>query len=76
MDDSLKKISSHGTLLAYRKSECVFDMTYCFVSNFIERWYGHTAVQTQQAARSGKQKSTRRPQLYAGNITKEEKEQR
>lgn len=50
-----KKPSSYSTLLAYKKAECVFDITYYFVNNFLNRSHDRTADQMQQAARSGKQ---------------------
>lgn len=49
------KISSYKTLLVYQKSVCVFDITYYFVSRFMNRHNDRTADQMQQAARSGKQ---------------------
>ena len=55
MDETDKKISSYKSLLAYRKSECVFDITYYFVRAFLDRSRDRTADQMQQAARSGKQ---------------------
>lgn len=50
-----KKPGSYGTLLAYQKAECVFDITYYFVKTFLNRANDRTADQMQQAARSGKQ---------------------
>ena len=32
MDETDKKISSYKSLLAYRKSECVFDITYYWLT--------------------------------------------
>lgn len=55
MDDKKKKIDSYRTLLAYRKSECVIDMTIYFVNRFLDRSHDRTADQMQQAARSAKQ---------------------
>lgn len=55
MDDKKKKPDSYRTLLAYQKSECVFDITVYFVNRFLERGRDRTVDQMQQAARSGKQ---------------------
>lgn len=45
MDDKKKKIDSYRTLLAYRKSECVTDMTIYFVNRFLDRSHDRTADQ-------------------------------
>lgn len=55
MDYSQKKIGSYETLLVYKKSECVFDITYYFVRTFLNRSGDRTVDQMQQAARSCKQ---------------------
>ena len=55
MDYSKKKPDSYRTLLAYKKSECVFDITVYFVNRFLDRAHDRTVDQMQQAARSGKQ---------------------
>lgn len=55
MDYAKKKLGSYKTLLAYQKSECVFDITYYFVRRFMDRMHDRTVDQMQQAARSGKQ---------------------
>ena len=55
MDYKNKKIGSYETLWVYQKSECVYDITYYFVSHFLDRVHDRTADQMQQAARSGKQ---------------------
>ena len=55
MNYNQKKIDSYKTLLAYQKSECVFDITKYFVEHFLMRKNDRTADQMQQAARSGKQ---------------------
>lgn len=55
MDYSKKKPDSYRTLLAYKKSECVFDITVYFVNLFLDRAHDRTVDQMQQAARSGKQ---------------------
>lgn len=55
MDERKKQIGSYRTLLAYQKSECVFDMTVYFVNRFLNRTKDRTVDQMQQAARSGKQ---------------------
>ena len=54
---------SYKTLLVFRKSECVYDITFYFVSRFLDRFvsrfldrcHDRTVDQMQQAARSGKQ---------------------
>ena len=46
---------SYKTLLVFRKSECVYDITFYFVSRFLDRCHDRTVDQMQQAARSGKQ---------------------
>ncbi len=55
MDYAKKKPGSYKTLLAYKKSQCVFDITYYFVRRFMDRMHDRTVDQMQQAARSGKQ---------------------
>lgn len=55
MEYNRKKISSYKTLTVYKKSECVFDITYYFVKTFLERAHDRTVDQMQQAARSCKQ---------------------
>ena len=55
MDYNKKNPGSYKTLLAFRKSECVFDITYYFVRMFLDRSHDRTVDQMQQAARSGKQ---------------------
>lgn len=55
MDEKRKKIDSYRTLLAFQKAECVFDITYYFVTRFMDRAHDRTVDQMQQAARSGKQ---------------------
>lgn len=55
MNEGQKQISSYKTLLAYKKAECVFDITYYFVNTFLERSHDRTVDQMQQAARSCKQ---------------------
>lgn len=37
MDYSKKKPDSYRTLLAYKNSECVFDITVYFVNRFLDR---------------------------------------
>ena len=46
---------SYKTLIVFRKSECIYDITFYFVSRFLERSHDRTVDQMQQAARSGKQ---------------------
>ena len=60
---------SYKTLIVFRKSECVYDITFYFVSRFLERSHDRTVDQMQQAARSGKQNivegySCRRPSTF------------
>ena len=55
MNENRKKIDSYRTLLAFQKAECVFDITFYFVSHFMDRGHDRTVDQMQQAARSGKQ---------------------
>ena len=55
MDNNHKKIDSYRTLLAFQKAECVYDITFYFVSHFFDRSHDRTVDQMIQAARSGKQ---------------------
>ena len=55
MNSSLKKPDSYRTLLAFQKAECVYDITYYFINNFMDRYRDRTVDQMEQAARSGKQ---------------------
>ena len=55
MDYKHKKIDSYRTLLAFQKAECVYDITFYFVSHFLDRSHDRTVDQMLQAARSGKQ---------------------
>ena len=55
MDDKKKKIDSYRTLLAFQKAECVYDITFYFISRFMDRTHDRTVDQMEQAARSGKQ---------------------
>lgn len=54
-DYSRKRPGSYKTLFVYQKSECVYDITYYFVTHFLDRTRDRTADQMQQAARSCKQ---------------------
>ena len=49
------KPDSYRTLNVFAKSECVYDITFYFVSRFLDRSHDRTVDQMQQAARSGKQ---------------------
>lgn len=49
------KPDSYKTLVVYCKSECIYDVTYYFVTHFLDRAHDRTADQMQQAARSCKQ---------------------
>lgn len=42
-------------LIAFQKSECIYDMTCYFVEHYLPRIGGRTVDQMKQAARSGKQ---------------------
>ena len=55
MDNNHKQIDSYRTLLAFQKAECVYDITFYFVSHFLDCSLDRTADQMLQAARSGKQ---------------------
>ncbi|MBO5185888.1 MAG: four helix bundle suffix domain-containing protein [Prevotella sp.] len=55
MSENKKEINGYTSLTAYKKAECVFDITFYFVCNFLDRGHDRTADQMQQAARSGKQ---------------------
>ena len=50
-----KQPGTYKSLKAYQKSVCVFDITYYFVTHFLDRAHDRTVDQMQQAARSGKQ---------------------
>lgn len=50
-----KQPGAYKSLKAYQKSVCVFDITYYFVTHFLNRANDRTVDQMQQAARSGKQ---------------------
>lgn len=52
---STNKPDSYRTLRVFGKSECVYDITFYFVSRFLDRSHDRTVDQMQQAARSGKQ---------------------
>lgn len=49
------KPDSYRTLRVFGKSECVYDITFCFVNRFLDRSRDRTVDQMQQAARSCKQ---------------------
>ena len=53
-DTFLKQKGNYRSLVAYQKSECIYDITYYFAHKFLEKgdW---TIDQMIQAARSGKQ---------------------
>lgn len=55
MDYNRKKIGSYKSLKVYQKSECVYDITYYFVTHFLNRANDRTVDQMQQAAHSCKQ---------------------
>lgn len=46
---------SYQTLSIYRKGECIYDVTYYFVNNFLDKCKDRTVDQMIQAARSCKQ---------------------
>ena len=46
---------SYQTLSIYRKGECIYDVTYYFVNNFLDKCKDRTVDQMIQAARSYKQ---------------------
>ncbi len=50
----LRDTGNYKDLLAYKKAECVYDVTYYFVNHFL-RFGDRTIDQMLQAARSGKQ---------------------
>lgn len=54
MQDFLKPKTSYRKLISYQKAECIYDLTYHFLSRFIEK-RDRTYDQMLQAARSGKQ---------------------
>lgn len=55
IDERKKQIGSYKSLLVYKKSVCVFDITYYFVHTFLSQVGDRTVDQMIQAARSGKQ---------------------
>ena len=59
--DFLRQDHNYRTLKAFRKAECVYDVTYYFANKFLEKG-DRTIDQMVQAARSGKQN------LAEGNI--------
>ncbi|KWW31590.1 MAG: S23 ribosomal protein [bacterium P3] len=50
----LKQKGNYRDLIAYRKAECIYDITYYFTNKYLER-SDRTVDQMLQAARSGKQ---------------------
>ena len=50
----LKQKGNYRSLVAYQKSECIYDITYYFAHKFLEKG-DRTIDQMIQAARSGKQ---------------------
>ena len=50
-----EKPDSYKTLAIYQKSECIYDVTYYFVNNFLSKSKDRTVDQMVQAARSCKQ---------------------
>ena len=59
--DFIRQDNNYRTLLAFRKAECIYDVTYFFANKFLSRG-DRTIDQMVQAARSGKQN------LAEGNI--------
>ena len=59
---------SYKNLIAYQKAECVYDVTFYFVHNYLEKG-DRTIDQMVQAARSGKQNIAEG--AAAGNTSKE-----
>lgn len=53
-DTFLKQKGNYRSLVAYQKSECIYDITYYFAHKFLEKG-DRTIDQMIQAARSGKQ---------------------
>ncbi|MBD5303915.1 MAG: four helix bundle suffix domain-containing protein [Muribaculaceae bacterium] len=54
MSDFLKPKSSYENLIAYKKSECIYDLTVYFIEHYLGKG-DRTIDQMKQAARSGKQ---------------------
>lgn len=54
MGDFLKQKGSYKNLIVYKKTECIYDVTYYFAHHFLSRG-DRTIDQMVQAARSGKQ---------------------
>lgn len=52
--DFLKQKSSYRDLIAFRKAQCIYDVTYHFAHRFLAKG-DRTVDQMVQAARSGKQ---------------------
>lgn len=59
--DFLRQDNNYRTLKAFRKAECIYDVTYYFANTFLQKG-DRTIDQMVQAARSGKQN------LAEGNI--------
>ena len=51
----LKPKGDYKNLVAYKKSECIYDMTCFFVEHYLPQYGDRTVDQMVQAARSGKQ---------------------
>ena len=54
MQDFLPQKNNYRNLVAYKKSECIYDLTYYFAHHFLQKG-DRTIDQMVQAARSGKQ---------------------
>ncbi len=50
----LPQLGHYEELIAYKKAECIYDVTYFFVNHYLSRG-DRTVDQMLQAARSGKQ---------------------
>ncbi len=54
-NDFLKPKGDYKNLVAYKKAECIYDMTCFFVEHYLPKFGDRTVDQMIQAARSGKQ---------------------
>ena len=54
-DHFLSPLGDYKRLIAFKKSECIYDITYYFIEHYLPMIGDRTVDQMKQAARSGKQ---------------------
>jgi four helix bundle suffix protein len=54
-DHFLSPLGDYKRLIAFKKSECIYDITYYFIEHYLHMIGDRTVDQMKQAARSGKQ---------------------